>query len=89
MAWLSPAALRCLGQNSMKMTDWQLGSPKSGMGERFKARACDPSGHQFETGVAQGIDKFGISYPCAARCACLHETRAGSLNSETYLPGFS
>ena len=24
-----------------------------------------------------------------ARCACLHETRAGSLNSETYLPGFS
>ena len=42
-----------------------------------------------ETGVAQGIDKFGISYPCAARCACLHETRAGSLNSETYLPGLS
>ena len=36
MAWLSPAALRCLGQNSMKMTDWQLGSPKSGMGEEFK-----------------------------------------------------
>ena len=25
----------------------------------------------------------------AARCACLHETRAKPLNSETYLPGLS
>ena len=50
------------------------------------------SGRAWESGPnGRGIEaaRAHAFLDCAARCACLHETRAGSLNSETYLPGFS